>query len=193
VTNVTLSTDAQGYNVEQVESTDASGNRVVVSTAYAANGDVAYTIISVTSPDGSSVTNSYDDNGDGMVDRLQTILTQEVIGNKIATVVNKVGSDAATALLASREVTTTSPDGANVTVQRDSTGGGWFDQEETLSPALGAFPNTVFDGQKMLLTEGVDADYNKHTEPVIGSAQSAVDGCPLWRHWFKPKGRPAQM
>ncbi|WP_227271568.1 hypothetical protein [Roseobacter weihaiensis] len=137
VANATLVAEAQGYRVDQVESTDASGNRVVVSTAYRTDGDVAYKITSVTSPDGSRITNSYDDDGDGVVDRLQDISTvTDGGGNKIETVVNKTGSDAATAIVASRVVTTTSADGSDVTIQRDSTGGGWFDQEE-LRTSLG--------------------------------------------------------
>ncbi|WP_263846350.1 FG-GAP-like repeat-containing protein [Roseobacter sinensis] len=135
VANATLVAEAQGYRVEQDESTDIAGNRVVVSTAHTATGDVAYVITSVTSPDGSSILNSYDDDGDGVVDRLQEISTQEGGGNKIETVVNKTGSDAATAILTSRVVTTTSADGGDVTIQRDSTGGGWFDQEEIRTTA----------------------------------------------------------
>ncbi|WP_298922493.1 DUF4214 domain-containing protein, partial [uncultured Roseobacter sp.] len=131
VANATLVAEAQGYRVEQDESTLANGDRQVINTAYAANGDVAYVITSVTSPDGASVTNSYDDNGDGVVDRLQVITTvADGSGNKTETAVNKAGSNAATAFLVNRVVTTTSADGADVTIQRDSTGGGWFDQQE---------------------------------------------------------------
>ncbi|WP_300013561.1 FG-GAP-like repeat-containing protein [uncultured Roseobacter sp.] len=165
VANATLVAEAHGYRVEQVESTDASGNRVVVSTAYAATGDVAYEITSVTSPDGSSITNSYDDDGDGVVDRLQMISTQEVSGNKIETVVNKAGSDAATAIVTSRIVTTTSADGADVTIQRDSKGGGWFDQEEIRS--------TLPDGSRSIVINDLAEDGST----IRGSSETtSVDG-----------------
>ncbi|WP_195822546.1 DUF4214 domain-containing protein [Roseobacter sp. MH60115] len=165
VANATLVAEAQGYRVEQVESTDASGNRVVVSTAYAATGDVAYEITSVTSPDGSSITNSYDDDGDGVVDRLQMISTQEINGNKIETVVNKTGADAATAIVTSRIVTTTSADGADVTIQRDSTGGGWFDQEEIRT--------TLPDGSRSIVINDLAEDGST----IRGSSETtSVDG-----------------
>ncbi|WP_299962101.1 FG-GAP-like repeat-containing protein [uncultured Roseobacter sp.] len=165
VANATLVAEAQGYRVEQVESTDTSGNRVVVSTAYAATGDVAYEITSVTSPDGSSITNSYDDDGDGVVDRLQMLSTQEVSGNKVETVVNKAGSDAATAIVTSRIVTTTSADGADVTIQRDSTGGGWFDQEEIRT--------TLPDGSRNIVINDLAEDGST----IRGSSETtSVDG-----------------
>jgi Ca2+-binding RTX toxin-like protein len=47
------------------------------------------------------------------------------------TVANRAGADAATAILTSRTVTTTSADGKAVTIERDSLGGGWSDQRET--------------------------------------------------------------
>ena len=54
-----------------------------------------------------------------------------------------------------------------------------LEAEKHFSPALCAFPNAVLNGKKVLLTKGVDVDYNEYAEPVIGSAQSAVDAvCP---------------
>lgn len=166
VANATLMADAQGYNVAQVESTDAAGNRVVVSTAYAANGDVAYAITSVTSPDGSSVTNSYDDDGDGVVDRLQTIETvADIHGNKTETTVNRAGSDLATAIVVNRVVTTTSVDGGGVTIQRDSRGGGWFDQEEIRT--------TLADGSRTMVIRDLAEDGSV----IRGSSETtSVDG-----------------
>ncbi|GFE63137.1 hypothetical protein [Litoreibacter roseus] len=132
VANATLFAEAQGYKVDQIESTDGSGNRVVVSTAYAATGDVAYRVTSVTSFDGANITNSYDDNGDGAVDRTQTITTvTNSDGSRTETVANYSGAILTTAILTNQVVTTTSSDGTDVLVQRDSTGGGWFDQEES--------------------------------------------------------------
>jgi hypothetical protein len=61
--------------VVQATSTDGSGNKVVVSTAYDAAGAVVYVVTSVTNPAGTAIANSYDDNGDGVVDRDQTATT----------------------------------------------------------------------------------------------------------------------
>ncbi|TYC53802.1 DUF4214 domain-containing protein, partial [Rhodobacterales bacterium] len=131
VGDLLLFSESEGHRVEQVESLDAAGNRTAVITAYAQDGAIAYVIHSVTSVDGLSVTNRYDDNGDGVVDRIQTIVTVEnPDGTRTETESNFSGSDAATAVLDSRTVTTRSADGKTETIERDSSGGGWFDQRE---------------------------------------------------------------
>ncbi|MBG6163791.1 hypothetical protein IWQ54_003462 [Labrenzia sp. EL_195] len=131
VGDMLLASEAQGHRVEQVESTDGSGNRVLTSTAYAADGSKAYEIHSVVSPDGLNVTNRYDDNGDGVTDRIQTIVTVvNPDGSRTETETNLNGSVAATAVLETRIVTTTSADGKVETIERDLMGGGWYDQRE---------------------------------------------------------------
>ncbi|WP_305985670.1 DUF4214 domain-containing protein, partial [Roseibium sp. MMSF_3544] len=126
-----LATEVQGHRVEQVETTDGSGNRVLTSTAYAADGSKAYEIQSVTSPDGLNITNRYDDNGDGVTDRIQTIVTVvNPDGSRTETETNLSGSEAASAVLETRIVTTTSADGKVETIERDMMGGGWYDQRE---------------------------------------------------------------
>jgi hypothetical protein len=132
VADTVLVAEAQGHRVVQTASTDAAGTRTVETRAYDAVGTLAYAITSVTSADGLSISNSYDDNGDSVTDRLQTVMT--VVngdGSRTETLVNKLGNSAATAVLANRTVTTTSADGKSVTIQRDTTGGGWFDQRRT--------------------------------------------------------------
>ena len=52
-------------------------------------------------------------------------------GSGTETLFNKLSNSAATAVLANRTVSTTSVDGKSVTIQRDKTGVGWFDQVET--------------------------------------------------------------
>ncbi|MCR9060104.1 MAG: DUF4214 domain-containing protein, partial [Rhodobacteraceae bacterium] len=131
VGDMLLASEAQGHRVEQVESTDGSGNRVLTSTAYAADGSKAYEIHSVVSPDGLDITNRYDDNGDGVTDRIQTIVTVvNPDGSRTETETNLNGSVAATAVLETRIVTTTSADGKVETIERDLMGGGWYDQRE---------------------------------------------------------------
>ncbi len=131
VGDMLLASEAQGHRVEQVETTDGSGNRVLTSTAYAADGSKAYEIHSVVSPDGLNITNRYDDNGDGVTDRIQTIVTVvNPDGSRTETETNLNGSVTATAVLEIRIVTTTSADGKVETIERDLMGGGWYDQRE---------------------------------------------------------------
>ncbi|WP_306140799.1 DUF4214 domain-containing protein [Roseibium sp. MMSF_3412] len=131
VGDMLLASEVQGHRVEQVETADGSGNRLLTSTAYAADGSKAYEIQSTFSPDGLNVTNRYDDNGDGVVDRIQTIVTVvNPDGSRTETETNLTGSDAATAVLQTRIVTTTSADNRVETIERDLMGGGWYDQRE---------------------------------------------------------------
>ena len=131
VADTTLVADANSYRVEQVETVDGAGTRTEVSTGYHGDGSIAFVITSVTTSDGSSVTNSYDDDGDGVVDRVQTIATStDGAGVKTELVTNYVGADLASAVKVSATETVTSADGLVITINRDNSGGGWFDQQE---------------------------------------------------------------
>lgn len=65
----------------------------------------------------------------------------------------------------------------------DSVAGGQFrggkaatsQGQQHLAPALLAFPDAIFNGQKVLFAPGINADHDKHAEPVIGAAQATVD------------------
>ena len=50
-----------------------------------------------------------------------------------------------------------------------------FQAEKHLAPALGTFPHAVLNGQEVLLSTGIDPNHNEYAEPVVGSAQAAVD------------------
>ncbi|WP_217356583.1 FG-GAP-like repeat-containing protein [Ruegeria atlantica] len=131
VADTLLVSNTQSYRIEESEVTDSEGVRTHIQTGYGADGAISFVITSVTSADGTSIANSYDDNGDGVVDRLQTIVTvTNPDGSKSETVTNKAGSEAGSAVLVSARRTTTSADGNTVTIERDSTGGGWYDQTE---------------------------------------------------------------
>ena len=148
VGDMLLASEANGHRIDQQESTDGSGNRVLTVTAYKADGQIAYSIHSVTSPDGSQITNRYDDDGDGVVDRIQTIVTvTNPDGSTVETESNSVGNDAATAVLRAREVTTVSADGSVETIERDSTGGGWYDEREVRT--------THADGSRTIVTSAL--------------------------------------
>jgi hypothetical protein len=124
-----LAAEAQGYRVEKTPTV----NGTYTIKAYDASGNLAYSITNTTSANGLAITNLYDDNGDGVVDRIQTIDTtiNATTGERTETVVNKLGNVAATAIIQNKTVTTTSADGKSVTIQRDTSGGGWYDQVES--------------------------------------------------------------
>ncbi|WP_208352882.1 calcium-binding protein [Pseudaestuariivita rosea] len=147
VADMTLAIDPEGRRVQQVEGQDANGNRTLETTAFHEDGSIAYTMSSVFSPDGALVHHAYDDTGDGAIDRLQEIVTiNQPDGTSVETVTNWTGADLATAVLVNSTVTTRTVDGSQVTIQRDSTGGGWIDQEEVrIEHSDGSHTNTISD------------------------------------------------
>ena len=132
VADVTLKTSLTSHKVMQTDSVDANGARTVDTKGYGAEGVLAFAMVSVTSADGSDIRNTYDDNGDGTIDRVQTIVTvTNGSGEEVRTVTNWVGASETVGTVSDSEVKTTSADGNTITIERDSTGGGWFDQRET--------------------------------------------------------------
>lgn len=83
--NATLATEADTHRVVEAITT-SSGNRTVTQTGYDAGGGVVFVVKSTTNAAGTSITNRYDDNGDGVVDRFQTIVvTTGGAGERIET------------------------------------------------------------------------------------------------------------
>ncbi|WP_107496286.1 calcium-binding protein [Thalassobius sp. I31.1] len=182
VADTMLVADTSGHRVEKAVSTNAVGNRVETSTGYSADGSIAFILTAETSPDGLMITNSLDRNGDGVVDMIQTIVT--VVngdGSKAETVTNKSGANAATAVLTSQTVTSTSADGLVVTIERDSVGGGWFDQIEVRTTALDDSMTIVVtdrssDGSTIRqVTETVSADGLTRSEAIDQDGDGDID------------------
>lgn len=147
VADVTLVADAEGRRVVQVESSTAQGARQVTSTAYEADGSIAYAITTVITRDGLHSVTLYDNDGDGVADLMQTIDTSvEANGSRTEALVNYEGNSFVTAAIINRTITTTSADKRTLTIQRDSTGGNWYDQLEVqVKSADGSQTNTIFN------------------------------------------------
>jgi Ca2+-binding RTX toxin-like protein len=130
--DVTLVAEKDGHRIVQTTGVDAANTRTTTTKAYDKAGVLLYSITSVSNATGTNISNSYDDNGDGVVDRLQTVVTTtNAQGVKSELLINKLGNNASTAVVTSRQETVTSADGKTITVYRDSTGGNWWDSRET--------------------------------------------------------------
>lgn len=188
VADVTLIAEVDGHRLEQVETFDANGTRTEVTTGYDADGSIAFVNTTVASADGAQIANSYDDNGDGVVDRLQTIDTvTQPDGSTVKTVTNSLGAVAATAILLNETRTTTSADGNTVTIDRDSTGGGWYDQTEVrVTAADGSMTIVTSDRSPpdvgetygdpiRTVTEDVSADGLTRTEAIDDDGDGVAD------------------
>jgi hypothetical protein len=147
VANTVLAAEAQGYAVTQTVTIDGQGTPTVTNTATAADGSIANVTISTTSADGLNITTTYDTNGDGVTDLSQTILTTvDGAGTRTETLTNKNGGG----VLITSIQTISTIDGHSITINRDSTGGGWFDQQEV---------RTIFgDGHKTVVVTDKNAD-----------------------------------
>ena len=155
VANTVLATEAQGYAVTQAITADASGNRIITNTAYATDGSIANVTRSTANIDGTMITITYDNNGDGVIDKAQTIITTiDGAGTKTETLTNRNGGGILTSVIQ----TITSIDGKSITINRDSTGGGWFDQTEQRT--------TYADGHRTLVITDKNADGRAATDTV---------------------------
>ncbi|NEY92053.1 hypothetical protein [Tabrizicola oligotrophica] len=171
--NTRLMAEAQGYRVEEVVSTAANGKRTVTQSGYDQTGDRVFVVTSVTSANGLSITNRFDQDGDGVVDRLQSLQTVlNADGSRTETVINRQGSDATTAVVLDRVVTTTSADGKQVSIQRDTTGGGWFDQTEVRTTAANGSRTVVISD---LANEGSVIRSSTETQTADGLTRVRSD------------------
>jgi len=127
VATANLSYDAKGYKVTQATVVNGS-TTTITTTGYDADGSVAYSDVQATAISGNVNTRTltYDDNGDGVIDRAQVIVTTtNADGSTTEAWTNYLGNQK---VKLSAVQTTTSSDGKSVTISRDATGGGWFDQ-----------------------------------------------------------------
>jgi hypothetical protein len=182
VANTTLAAERQGYKLDQSITTDAGGNRVVDIKAYAATGEIAFASKTVTSPTGALTTITHDDNGDGVWDRIQSI-TKVTNGDlsKTTTVTTKIGGVDAAAITVNVEQTTISADNKIITINRDSMGGGWFDQSEVRTTnANGSVTTVISDLAKSgavlhRQTENVSIDGSVRTEVTDENNDNVAD------------------
>lgn len=182
VGELTLRASARGYDVEQVESVNGNGDRVQTTTAYAADGSIAFKLESTVSQSGSLTTNRYDDDGDGVVDRVQVISkSTNPDGSKVANQQIFEGANTSSGVLIEAHRVTVSADSTTETIDRDTRGGGWFDQTEVrVTNPDGSVSITVTDKGKngsasRIVQEVVSANGMTRTESVDEDGNGTTD------------------
>ena len=78
--------DANGWRMDKTSVTGADGRRMDTLTARAVDGTLVSQTVSVTSADGSQTTTSFDDDGDGLVDRRQATSDTTAAGGRVTVV-----------------------------------------------------------------------------------------------------------
>ncbi|MDX2263429.1 MAG: DUF4214 domain-containing protein [Hyphomicrobiales bacterium] len=125
---VSLTYDGQGYAVTQTVTNNPDGSTTINNKALDADGRLANETTTVTSADGLSRTVTFDADGDGVADQIQTIVT--VLNGNGSTTETLTNKTAANVVLDST-ITTISADRAQTSITRDSNGNGVADQSET--------------------------------------------------------------
>ncbi|MEO9227543.1 MAG: hypothetical protein ABI216_01140, partial [Devosia sp.] len=162
VADTTLAYDANGYVVGQTVTHNADATTIVENRAANTDGSLASDTVAKLSADGSTVTTTFDDDGDGIIDRLRIKTTAVNAG--VSTTETRSSFDGSGTVLLGQEVRVTSADTKTVTISRDSTGGGFYDQTETdVIAADGSQTVTVTDlhrdssvGDKRITTTSAD-------------------------------------
>jgi uncharacterized metal-binding protein len=166
---VTFAADAEGHAIRTTKTVNPDGSTTVVNRMLAADGSLASEILSKISSNGLTRTMTFDNDGDGVVDRRQTDVT--VVngdGSRTQTLSN---SDQAGVLL-DRTVTTTSSDRMTVTISRDTNGNGVADQRELrVRAANGSTSATVTN----LIPNGTTQSESVYTVNVLGTAVTRLD------------------
>jgi Ca2+-binding RTX toxin-like protein len=136
---VSLAAEAQGYAVTNSEISELDGSKTITNVARNADGSIASVTVTKTETNGDR-TISFDNDGDGVVDRKQTIVTVENVDKShTETITNYNGGDV---LLDSTE-TKTSADGNSVWISRDTRGGGYFNETEDRITTSGGLAITL--------------------------------------------------
>jgi acyl-coenzyme A thioesterase PaaI-like protein len=182
--NVTLMAEAQGNRV-----TSVTTGTTTVHTGYDTAGEKAFIVTSVSNATGTNVTNRFDDNADGVTDRLQTIITTTTNGVKTETLTSYVG--ATTAGVQTDQTQTVTYANGNVTIWRDTTGGGWFDQKEVMTTDAGVRSHTVYalsrgDGDVISQTNGLISDVREYA--LSERDATAIDDLAALGSRFDPNG-----
>ncbi|SFQ73487.1 hypothetical protein SAMN05216567_1329 [Variovorax sp. OK605] len=127
VGDAVLATDGNGYLIHQTQTTNAGGSVTTDIVGSNADGSKAFENVSTLGANGLTKTINYDDNGDGIFDRSQSIATGTNADGSFTQTISNLNADGS---LKSRTATTTSADTSTVATQVDQNGDGVWDQSQ---------------------------------------------------------------
>jgi hypothetical protein len=126
--SMALAGEAAGYVVTETRTVDAAGAVTVFVEVRGTDGALVRTMSRLTSADGNTVTIRFDDDGNGVVDR---VLTDATVINADGTRTRTETSRTGAGVLIDTKTTVTSADGRTITITRDEQGGGYATERET--------------------------------------------------------------
>ena len=122
-----LAVDSNGYLIRQTQTTNAGGSVTTDIVGTNADGSKAFENVVTLSANGLSKTIKYDDDGDGVFDRSQTVVS---VVNSDGSTTQTTSDFNADGSLKDRTASTTSADTRTVTTQIDTNGDGIWDQSQ---------------------------------------------------------------
>ena len=165
VADTRLSYEEDGFVVTKTVTLNGDGSTTVVNTGTNADGSVANRTTSTTSADGNTRTIEFDDDGNGINDRV-VVETRSVAGNGEVTE-TRLDYDGSGTILQRRQVTETSADGKTVEVSFDLSGSGTrFDRVETRV--------TGNDGSLTVTIETLNADGSTRSETTTATSADGL-------------------
>ena len=120
-----LANEQESYKIDRTVTTNADGSLSELIVGYTKDGRIAFRNLVTKSPDGSTVTTNFDDDGDGVYDRRQTKLSYIVEDGSFVEIVVNFNADNS---IANSTKTETSADQKLITTLLDLYGTGLVDQ-----------------------------------------------------------------
>ncbi|MHA6299952.1 hypothetical protein [Devosia sp. CAU 1758] len=165
VADTRLSFEEEGFVVTKTVTLNGDGSTTVVNTGTNADGSVANSTSSTTSANGNTRSTEFDDDGDGINDRV-VVETRSVAGSGAVTE-TRLDYDGSGTILQRRQVTETSANGKTVEVSFDLSGSGTrFDRVETRV--------TGNDGSLTLTVETLNANGSTRSETITTTSVNGL-------------------
>lgn len=166
VADTKLSYEAEGFVVTRTVTNNLDGSTTITNVAARVDGSIASRTVSTTSADGNSRSTRFDDDGDGVDDRV--VNETRVVAGDSSVTETRADYDGSGNVLIRRQVTTTSADGDTVTIEIDSTGSGsLFDQEEIRVKGV--------DGSLTVTTRLLNADGSTRAETTTTTTEDGLN------------------
>jgi hypothetical protein len=124
----TLQSEMQGFVVDQTIVHNGDGSTTIDNKALNSDGSLASETIETTSADGNTRTVSFDVDGDGIIDTIQTTI---FVTNSDGSVTQTVTDTTAAGVTIDTTTTVTSADQKTISISRDTDGDGHPNQTET--------------------------------------------------------------
>lgn len=158
-----LAADDQGYIIQRTSSVETDGSSLAEIRGYNTDGSLAFVNSILTSAYGSQVSTKFDDDGNGTVDRSQTVANTVGADGSRSETVSNFRADGS---LSDRTTTTRSADGNSISTLLDQDGDGLADQVQSFLRHA--------DGSTTTTTDMLSVNGNLVARTVVASSADGL-------------------